>query len=107
VPTWAAPRESDSVIFTEWQSWRHPEDRERMLGTLRESLAREDKSTADYRVVRADGQTRWISYRGRITRDATGSPVRMLGAVQDVTDRKRAEEELHRVTPSCTPGSGS
>jgi PAS domain-containing protein len=94
----AVPRASNSVTFDEWQSWLHPEDRARVLSTLSESLEKEQEGTTDYRIVRADGPTRWISYRGRITRDVVGKPIRMLGAVQDITDRKRAEEELLRLT---------
>ncbi len=94
----AAPQESNSVTFAEWLSWVHPEDRKRIVDELGVSLVRESESAGDYRIVRADGQTRWISYRGRITRNAVGEPSRMLGAVLDITERKWAEEELRRLT---------
>ena len=44
------------------------------------------------RVRRADGEVRWIEGRGQPVRDADGRTVRLLGVVQDITERKRAEE---------------
>jgi PAS domain S-box-containing protein len=52
----------------------------------------------DYRVARPDGSWRWVTARGQVERDADGRPVRFPGVVIDVTQRKRAEEELSRVT---------
>lgn len=90
----ATPRKSRRVTFEEWQSWLHPDDRERVLAELREVTVQQSESAADYRIVRADGQTRWINYRGRITRTQTGVAIRILGAVHDITDRKRAEAAM-------------
>jgi two-component system cell cycle sensor histidine kinase/response regulator CckA len=50
----------------------------------------------EYRVCWPDGTVRWLHARGRASRDAAGKPLRMLGAVMDVTDRKRLEQELHQ-----------
>lgn len=93
----AAPRKSRRVTFEEWQSWLHPDDRERVLAELRELTGQQNESAADYRIVCADGRTRWINYRGRITRTQTGVAIRILGTVHDITDRKRAEENLSRL----------
>ena len=43
-------------------------------------------------MVLSDGTQRWIASRGRGYLDANGTPVRMLGAAIDITERKRAEE---------------
>ena len=53
---------------------------------------------ADYRVTDGPGGWRWVTARGQVERDAAGRAVRFPGVVIDVTDRKRAEEELARVT---------
>ena len=48
---------------------------------------------SEHRVVRPDGAVRWLDARGRFFYDEDGTPVRMLGALVDVTDRKAAEAE--------------
>jgi PAS domain S-box-containing protein len=50
----------------------------------------------EYRVRWPDGTVRWLHARGHASRDGSGTPVRMLGAVVDVTERKRLEQELHQ-----------
>jgi C4-dicarboxylate-specific signal transduction histidine kinase len=59
----------------------------------------------EYRVVRPDGEVRIVHSQGDVVRDETGRPRRMFGTVQDITERRRAEEllretqaELARVT---------
>ena len=47
----------------------------------------------EYRLMRPDGATRWISSQGRVEFDATGRPVLIRGAARDVTARKQAEQE--------------
>jgi len=49
---------------------------------------------AEYRIVLPDGTLRWINGRGLCHYDPQGRPVRMLGTVQDITERKRAEEYM-------------
>src|SRR5580698_7913356 len=48
------------------------------------------------RIIRADKVTRWISAKGEIVRNQQGQPIRMMGVVTDVTERKRAEEALEK-----------
>ena len=48
----------------------------------------------EHRVQRADGTIRWVHERAVVERDAEGRPIRMIGAVQDITDRRAAEEAL-------------
>jgi len=50
----------------------------------------------EYRVCWPDGSIRWLHVRGQAFRDATGRPIRMLGAVMDVTDRRRLEQALNQ-----------
>ena len=52
------------------------------------------KFQTEYRVLPEPGVTRWVAARGRITRDEDDNPRTFHGAVVDITDRKRAEEEL-------------
>jgi signal transduction histidine kinase/ActR/RegA family two-component response regulator len=51
----------------------------------------------DYRVITEFGDTRWLRSRAKIFRDEKGAPARMTGSLQDVTQRRQAEEELRRL----------
>lgn len=73
----------------------HPEDRKGNLADIEAVLAMHDSEVkGEFRVIRADGQTRWMAARGRIYRDGTGRPQRMSGVNYDITDRKRVEENV-------------
>lgn len=75
---------------------RHPEDLPKVVDGFRHALAEgRDTYEVEYRIVRpSDGQLRWIFGRGRVIRDAAGRPVRYSGVDIDITDRKRAEQQL-------------
>jgi PAS domain S-box-containing protein len=72
----------------------HPQDR----NFVRESVSKCLSSGKDYkikhRVVWPDGTVRWVSEIGAVLRDKTGKPVRMIGLVQDITEREVAEEQI-------------
>ena len=79
----------------------HPADRERFFGVARRILApaETDEHEIEFRIVRGDGETRWLRDKGRVLCTETGGvrrPVRAVGTVLDITERKRAEEELRR-----------
>ena len=75
----------------------HPDDRARIAeGTRRLALAGSDFRT-EYRIVRPDGATRWLSSHGLLMRDEAGVPVRAIGTLRDVTDEREAQEALTRL----------
>ena len=78
----------EPISFERFQQCLHPDDR-----AMRERAIAEAWGTgvlrAEYRVVRRDGELRWISSRGRVVRGADGSE-RMLGVIADITEQKRA-----------------
>jgi len=72
----------------------HPDDRH-LAQHYRELAEDQDAFTAEYRVVRRDGSTVWLSGRGLVTaRDAEGKPQRLVSIMADVTEAKQAEEQL-------------
>ena len=77
----------------------HPDDVERVKQTVSESLER-GLHHIEFRVVRPDGQVRWLESRGQVIRDADGRSVGMRGVLMDVTERKDAEEERNRLMAS-------
>jgi PAS domain S-box-containing protein len=75
----------------------HPDDRAVMSQLLVEVPV--DEFEVDYRILRGDGkdtETRWLRTRGFPIRDQTGEVYRVAGLTEDVTERKRSEEELRR-----------
>jgi two-component system cell cycle sensor histidine kinase/response regulator CckA len=72
----------------------HDDDRELYLSRLEHSLATGDPLNAGYRIVAPDGTLRTLHTTAQVKRDEAGKIVGMRGAVQDITDRKRAEQAL-------------
>jgi two-component system cell cycle sensor histidine kinase/response regulator CckA len=71
----------------------HPDDRARVVETIRRSLEEGGDYEVEHRVPLGDGSTRWLVCRGHVERDEADKPVRMTGSVVDVTQRHLAEEE--------------
>ncbi|QRN96436.1 PAS domain-containing protein [Archangium violaceum] len=91
--------EEAPVDYPLYLSRVHPEERERVDRCVQEALAPGGTGTfsMDYRVVPNEGAAeRWVYTQGRVYRDGSGYPVRFLGTVLDITERKRTEEALAR-----------
>jgi len=88
------------VEASEFTGLIHPDDRARVLARSAEVIA--DGSTLDeeFRAVLPDGSVRWFSSIGRLIRDESGRPVRLIGINQDIHARRTAEEKLHRTQES-------
>jgi K+-sensing histidine kinase KdpD len=71
----------------------HPEDREGFRTALATALERTDTFSLEFRLIWPDGSVHWTQAAGRVFRDDTGKPVRMLGTGRDITERRRVEEE--------------
>src|SRR6185369_1881509 len=50
----------------------------------------------EHRIVRADGSVRWVQEKADVLRDASGRATRMVGTVQDITDRRQLEDQLRQ-----------
>lgn len=70
----------------------HPDDRVRIALEVRQAIADHAPLKLEFRVLRPDGEVRWLLTQGRCTFDADGRPVRFPGVSFDITDRKLAEE---------------
>jgi PAS domain S-box-containing protein len=74
----------------------HPDDRDRVFRESNEAIRSGVPAVAEHRVIRPDGDVRTVHGLGTVKRDAAGRACEMFGTVQDITDRKRAEEALQR-----------
>ncbi|GJD95196.1 PAS domain S-box protein [Methylobacterium iners] len=80
----------------------HPEDRDRVHRWWRGVVERREGTDCEHRIITAAGEMRTILVRPVVERDARGDLVAVLGAVLDVTERRRAEETLSRTTALLT-----
>ncbi|MFW6169484.1 MAG: sigma 54-interacting transcriptional regulator [Planctomycetota bacterium] len=80
----------------------HCEDRELVKRSVDDALNRRIPYRIDHRVVRPDGSERIVHERAEVTFSETGKPVRMLGTIQDITERKRAELALEASEATLT-----
>jgi PAS domain S-box-containing protein len=71
----------------------HPEDRSRVATALEEAIATRSPLDCTYRIVRPDGEERFVESRAEIVVDASGVARRIDGIIHDVTDRMRGEAE--------------
>ncbi|MGV0102433.1 PAS domain S-box protein [Nostoc sp. DSM 114160] len=84
-------------ISASYQLWRdrvHPEDVDGIEQTVSNALAQHINFQAEYRVIYPDGRVRWLTGKGRAAYNEAGEPVRMLGVIIDVSERKQAEAAL-------------
>jgi PAS domain S-box-containing protein len=78
-----------------WLDRIHPDDRARVDTGIHAVIHGTRSAWADeYRFRRADGEYASVFDRGTVLRDASGAPLRMIGAMLDLTERKRAEAVL-------------
>jgi PAS domain S-box-containing protein len=76
----------------------HPEDRDRFLAAIEKQLKAEEPYSVEYRVRRKDGTYLYWQDRGAAVRDESGKSVKWLGAITDITARKRAEDALRALS---------
>ncbi len=97
----------------EWRQHIHPEDRAPLRAHMRPQYDGEVAlAKFEYRVQQADGRCIWLLSHGRaITRDAAGAPLRVVGTLKDITERKQAEQALRaseaqlRLITDAMPGT--
>jgi PAS domain S-box-containing protein len=89
----------------------HPDDRERIKKAYIEGIGQGRGYSAQYRMVRRDGEVRYVKANAVIEKDSAGNPVKITGTCRDVTDEHRAllaledsEKHLRRVLNSSLIG---
>ena len=68
----------------------HPDDRAHFAAVQRAHLENDKPYVWDFRLRRKDGSYCWVQSRGKALRDAAGRPVRMVGTITDISERKQA-----------------
>jgi PAS domain S-box-containing protein len=83
----------------------HPEDRVRVDRALTDALEGIGNYDIEYRIKLADGTEKVIHSQGEVLKDAAGKPRSIRGTNHDITEKKRAEEELHRAKEAAEAAS--
>lgn len=84
--------EQHAATFEAYLALVHPQDRARVQRIIEQASRDRQPFEFEERIVRADGSVRTLLSRGAVDVDAAGQAMRMLGACQDITERKRAEQ---------------
>lgn len=92
---WARSPESARNEMRQWCLHVHPEERDRVRQSFA-NTARSGEWLEEYRILRPDGQVRWIRDRGFPVRDDSGVVYRTAGLAEDITERKAEEARQRR-----------
>ncbi len=85
--------------FDHYKAQIHPDDREACIESIVTAVVDRTDVSQEFRVLSIGGSVRWLHGRGKVVYDSAAEPVRMVGTVTDITDRKhreRAELELRQ-----------
>jgi signal transduction histidine kinase len=87
---------SFSGPYQDWLQMLHPDDRTRIDAELWQAITRGQELDTEFRLITANGDTRWTVVKGSVFSDETGKPLRMIGIHMDITDRKQLEAQFLR-----------
>ena len=85
------PESGQEISYKSYFNNVHPDDRQQLTDAIDACVQQGAEFNIEFRCVWPDGTVRWLLERGDVVRDADGTPLNMLGVVQDVTERKLAE----------------
>ncbi|OKH25575.1 hypothetical protein NIES593_04360 [Hydrococcus rivularis NIES-593] len=77
-----------------WLEAVHPEDRQQVETASRLVIEQGISKDLEYRIVRPDGEVRWIRDRAQPIYDCSGKPIRIDGIATDITEKKHAQQAL-------------
>lgn len=79
-----------------WIEMVAPEDRKLVSEHVKQILAGKDVPPLEHRIIRKDGETRWVRDTTFLFKDASGKLRSYDGVIKDITERKQLEEALHQ-----------
>jgi PAS domain S-box-containing protein len=85
------------AVFETFESHLHPDDRERIEAAIEAHLKDRVPYDVEERLRTKSGEYRWFRARGQAFWDEDGNPLRFAGSITDITERKRAEEEIRKL----------
>lgn len=90
---WRRSRESLYARYQDWADSIHPDDLDYAQSSFLEVQKDGEGKPREYRIIRPDGEVRWISDKGFAVRDAAGAIIRIAGIAEDITEQKKAAKK--------------
>ncbi|HEY9675804.1 MAG TPA: PAS domain S-box protein, partial [Waterburya sp.] len=90
------------MTWTKMRELLHEQDRDRARLEVERAVLEHSDYDIEYRVIRPDGVHCWVAAKGRAQYDGSGQVLRMIGVVQDITERKHAEQALQESEAMAT-----
>ena len=106
---WAILGEPESARMLEVEQCLrqvHPDDREGMMQAMQRHFEQRIPYEAEFRMRHHSGDDLWVRSRGQAIWDEQGRPIRMVGAISDITDRKRTEQALQKLVEGTAAFTG-
>ncbi|MDI1234341.1 MAG: PAS domain S-box protein [bacterium] len=91
------PTYANTLSLKQWLMYIHPEDINYVVSELRKSRISSTNSSIQHRIIRTDGEVRFVNSESRYDRDIFGKAIGMYGVVHDVTEVRLAELHLKRL----------
>jgi PAS domain S-box-containing protein len=84
--------------FDEWYDYIHPDDKEETIKTYQDAIdnPKTERWEKEYRYLKSDGSYAYVNDKAVILRDKNGNAIKVTGALQNITERKRIEAELKK-----------
>lgn len=72
----------------------HPDDREKVALAVTRSIENREEFNVEFRIIWSDGSVHWMASKGQVFYNEASNPVRMVGTVVDINERKRVENQI-------------
>ncbi|HJN14302.1 MAG TPA: PAS domain S-box protein, partial [Armatimonadota bacterium] len=97
---------ADPLTQADFMAFVHPDDHH-IIAEMNEAVIESDGPLViEYRITRADGQMRWIREHVECERAHDGTPERLVGTVQDVTDERRLQDAIRGIIEGAAAATG-
>lgn len=85
------------ATYDAFMAYVHREDRSKVIDSVQQTIENKAIYNIKHRVVRPDGEVRWVQEQGKVSRDESSAPLRMLGTVHDITEMRELENSLREL----------
>ncbi|VTR99722.1 ATP-binding protein [Tuwongella immobilis] len=90
------PPDENVISYDQFMERVHPEDRDQVNDALQIAVNSQSRYFQQYRIIRPDGEVRWVDSQGAYLPASADHPARIMGVMEDITDRKIAAEMRFR-----------